>query len=93
MTRTEAIKQACNESDMYRQGSDWIVRTWDESCRAWREGPSRTHAVARQNLADWRFQRALELLGLPELLPGDYHGSLRERGAAATAGMRRRRRR
>ncbi len=62
-SRAAAKRQAHQESSMYKQGSGWVVSTWDESVRAKRLTDELSFSEARQRLADWRRNRAMELLG------------------------------
>jgi hypothetical protein len=62
MSRTAARQQAVKESSMYRQGSGWIVSTWDEAKGAYWLSHELPHGEARQRLADWREDRVSALL-------------------------------
>ena len=67
MSKTAAEKQAKSESSMYRQGSGWIVSTWDESVRCNQLSPEMPHSNARTVLSDWRTRRAEHLIELGEV--------------------------
>ena len=63
MSKTGAKRQASAESGMYRQGSGWIVSTYDPQVGCYREGEELPYFSARQVLKDWRTDRVSELLG------------------------------
>lgn len=62
-SRSAAKRQAHRESHMYRQGSRWVVSTWDYKARCNRVTEEREWSHARQSLADWRKRRVAELRG------------------------------
>lgn len=88
MTKTSAIKQARDESSMYRFGDGWVLTTWDGDCRAWREGHARPFDTAQADLLEWRFDRVMELLGREDAAytADRYFGPLEDRVTAALAG-------
>lgn len=59
-SKTAAKRQAHRESSIYRQGSGWIVSTFDPAIVTSNE---LTHSVAKTFLADWRRDRAVALMG------------------------------
>lgn len=63
ISRTAAIQQARAESSMYRQGGGWIISTYDPQVECNWLTEERPYYLARQQLADWRVDRALELVG------------------------------
>lgn len=62
MTKTAAQKQAREESSMYRQGSGWIISTWDTEYKAYYLSGETPYFTARAQLADWRKHRVAELM-------------------------------
>jgi len=63
LSRTGAKQTAHRESHMYRQGRGWIVSTWDECVQCHRLSHELPFFEARQQLAEWRQQRAAYLCG------------------------------
>lgn len=61
MSKTAAKRQAHQESHMYRQGSGWIVSTWDDSIKCNRVSGEVSYWTARHGLAEWRRWRANQL--------------------------------
>jgi hypothetical protein len=62
-SRTAAKRQARHESHIYRQGSGWILSTWDDQYGCARLSGELPWPVARQALADWRRRRVAKLMG------------------------------
>lgn len=61
-SRTAAKRQAHQESSMYRQGSGWIVSTWDDGVSCHRVTGELPYRIASTRLAEWRRDRKLQLL-------------------------------
>ena len=49
---------------MHRQGSGWVVSTYDPAVGCNRVSGEQTHSMARSHLSLWRLGRVLRLLGL-----------------------------
>ena len=67
MNRTEAIRQATEESGMHRVGGGWQVTYYDAAHEWMREsfpGGGASYWSARPVLSDTRVARTLELLGV-----------------------------
>ena len=63
MKRTQAIRQARDESHLSPIGGQYEVVTWSEDYRAWHHGQPCDYWQAALQLAMWRVCRATELLG------------------------------
>lgn len=79
---TAAIKQAAGQVNLYKQGRDWIVSTWDAQANAWRQHNPTNFWGASEHARRCKVQVALELLGL-DADEADYLASTREGSAAA----------
>lgn len=62
MSRSAAKRQAHSESHMYKQGSGWVVVTYDPQLKCSRTSYEAPYSIARQSLADWRKRRAEQLI-------------------------------
>lgn len=61
ISKTAAIKRARAESSMHRQGSGWVVVTYEPERRVWHESSETPFFLARTHLTEWRAFRAAEL--------------------------------
>jgi hypothetical protein len=66
LSKSAALRQAFGESSMYRQGSGWIVSTWDPSVRLNRLTGELPFHDAQRRLFHWRVARARALQGLSD---------------------------
>ena len=91
MSIPSAAKQASSESSMYRQGSGWIVSTWDPKVRCNRLSQELAYGYARCTLAAWRVERAVALAGggFEQVTADPGSGTVRDRVEACMATMRR----
>ena len=64
ISKSAALKQATDESSMYRFGDGWEVSQWDEQCRAQRVSHPMGYSAAREFLTIRRAVRAAILMGL-----------------------------
>jgi len=80
ITKTEAIRQAMIDVDMFRQGRQWINTSWSDQHNAmWHDHPCDYH-LALHHRTEGRVMRALELLGIDPLdTRWDESGSLQQR--------------
>ena len=85
-SKSAALAAACSNISMYRQGSGWIVSSWDPSVSAHRLSHEMPHSTARQAVADGRLLEALcQMLGpddggrIAAARYDDYGGSLPDR--------------
>lgn len=79
MTKTQAIRQATEESSLYRIGGQYVVSYYTDQYGCNTETHPRPWAGASQVLGDHRVARALAILGIPAV-DADYYASL-TRGA------------
>lgn len=63
MTKTQALKQATEDVTMYRQGSQWIMSSYDPKARANRVSHAMSYWVAREQVTQARAERVLVLMG------------------------------
>ena len=64
MSKTAAKRQAHKESSIYRQGSGWIISTWDDAFGCNTLSNELSHSREARGLADWRIERANFLLSI-----------------------------
>lgn len=81
ISKTAAIRQARDESDMHKLGDGYVLKTWDDACKAWRESYARPYHQARADLLDWRTDRVCELIGIDAAIVSR-DGSLESRFAS-----------
>ncbi len=64
MNKTQATKQAKSESHLQDISGQWMIMTWDNDCKAWRDSYPRPYLQACAAMRDWRADRELELLAM-----------------------------